>query len=75
MNVQGSNNESGSSESQKRQRVDGANNQTEEKFVVLNVGGTKFSTSKTTLLTEPESMLGGMFSGRHLLVPTSSDGR
>ncbi len=76
MNVPGSN-ENGAFESQKRQRVDGANghDHAEEKFVILNVGGTKFYTSKVTLLTEPDSMLGVMFSGRYPLVPASADGR
>ncbi len=51
--------ENGSFESQKRQRVDGTgHDHAEEKFVILNVGGTKFYTSKSTLLIEPESMLG-----------------
>ncbi len=68
--------ENGSFESQKRQRVDGTgHDHAEEKFVILNVGGTKFYTSKSTLLIEPESMLGNMFSGRFSLVPSVSDGR
>ncbi len=33
--------------------------------VRLNVGGTPFTTTLTTLTSEPDSMLGAMFSGRH----------
>ena len=33
--------------------------------VDLNVGGTRYSTSRSTLTKYPESMLGVMFSGRH----------
>ena len=33
--------------------------------IVLDVGGTHFSTSRSTLIKHPESMLGVMFSGRH----------
>ena len=41
----------------------------------LNVGGTRFSTSRSTLTKYPESMLGVMFSGRHDLEPMKcSDG-
>ncbi len=33
--------------------------------VKLNVGGTPFTTTLSTLTSEPDSMLGAMFSGRH----------
>ncbi|XP_065914500.1 uncharacterized protein [Dysidea avara] len=33
--------------------------------ILLNVGGIRFSTSRSTLTKYPESMLGVMFSGRH----------
>ena len=33
--------------------------------IVLDVGGTHYSTSRSTLIKHPESMLGVMFSGRH----------
>ncbi len=59
---------SADSQSQKR-------SQAEEKYVILNIGGTKFYTSTVTLLTEPDSMLGVMFSGRYPLAPASADGR
>ncbi|XP_065914492.1 uncharacterized protein [Dysidea avara] len=43
--------------------------------IVLDVGGTRFSTSNSTLTKYPESMLGVMFSGRHDLEPMKcSDG-
>ncbi len=41
--------------------------------VKLNVGGHKFSTSLTTLRSQPDSMLAVMFSGRHQLA-TDEDG-
>ncbi len=44
-----------------------------KKFVTLNVGGTKFSTTVATLTTEPASMLGALFSGRFPL-ETGEDG-
>ncbi|XP_065914490.1 BTB/POZ domain-containing protein KCTD21-like [Dysidea avara] len=34
-------------------------------IIDLNVGGTRYSTSRSTLTKYPESMLGVMFSGRH----------
>lgn len=40
--------------------------------VTLNVGGTKFTTSRSTLMSRP-SFLATMFSGRHAL-PTTPDG-
>ena len=40
-------------------------NQMEEKVIKLNVGGQYFSTSKTTLVADKNSMLGIMFSGYH----------
>ena len=44
-----------------------------EKIVTLNVGGTKYTTSLSTLTKYPDSMLGAMFSGRHAL-PQQEDG-
>ena len=44
-----------------------------EKIVTLNVGGTKYITSLSTLTKYPDSMLGAMFSGRHAL-PQQEDG-
>lgn len=41
--------------------------------IVLNVGGTKFTTSKTTLTSRP-SFLEVMFCGRHSLQPSGEDG-
>ena len=48
-------------------------NQTAENTIKLNVGGQYFTTSKTTLLADKNSMLGTMFSGYHELTK-SSDG-
>ena len=42
--------------------------------VKLNVGGSKFETTLSTLTRYPESMLGAMFSGRHEL-PPDEEGR
>lgn len=42
--------------------------------VKLDVGGVHFTTSLTTLMTEPDSMLAAMFSGRHEL-EKDDDGR
>ena len=39
-----------------------------EKIVTLNVGGSKYNTTLSTLTKYPDSMLGAMFSGRHALV-------
>jgi hypothetical protein len=39
--------------------------------VTLNVGGSLFTTSITTLTKYPDSMLATMFSGRHTLLPES----
>jgi len=39
--------------------------------IVLNIGGTKFTTSRRTLTNIPDSMLSIMFSGRHPLTPDS----
>jgi hypothetical protein len=44
-----------------------------DKIVTLNVGGTKYTTSLSTLTKYPDSMLGAMFSGRHAL-PQQEDG-
>ena len=37
----------------------------DERKIVLDVGGTRYTTSRSTLTKYPESMLGVMFSGRH----------
>ena len=37
----------------------------DEHKIVLDVGGTCYTTSRSTLTKYPESMLGVMFSGRH----------
>ena len=39
-----------------------------EKIVTLNVGGSWYTTTLSTLTKYPDSMLGAMFSGRHALV-------
>ena len=39
-----------------------------EKIVTLNVGGSRYTTTLSTLTKYPDSMLGAMFSGRHALV-------
>jgi vacuolar-type H+-ATPase subunit H len=39
-----------------------------EPIVKLNVGGSRFDTSHTTLTRFPDSMIGTMFNGRHTLV-------
>ncbi|CAM9752186.1 unnamed protein product, partial [Heterosigma akashiwo] len=39
-----------------------------QKIVRLNVGGSKFTTSKTTLTAQPDSMLSRMFSGKHPII-------
>ena len=44
-----------------------------EKVVTLDVGGTKYRTTLSTLTKYPDSMLGAMFSGRHNL-PQQEDG-
>jgi hypothetical protein len=36
-------------------------------IVKLNVGGSRFETTRATLTQFPDSMLGTMFSGRHAL--------
>ncbi len=46
----------------------------EEKYIILNVGGKRFYTARSTLVTEPDSMLGAMFSGKYALSPSPSDG-
>ena len=43
-------------------------NKIQNGIVNLNIGGNKFTTSLQTLQMDPKSMLGAMFSGRHLLV-------
>lgn len=42
-------------------------------IVKVNVGGTKFTTSLTTLCRFPDTMIGAMYSGRHAL-PQDEDG-
>ena len=44
-----------------------------EKVITLNVGGTRYTTTLSTLTKYPDSMLGAMFSGRHNL-PQQEDG-
>ena len=39
-----------------------------EKTINLNIGGSKYTTTLSTLTKYPDSMLGAMFSGRHALV-------
>ena len=41
---------------------------TSGKIVTLNVGGSRYTTTLSTLTKYPDSMLGTMFSGRHALV-------
>ena len=48
-------------------------NQAAEKIIKLNVGGQYFTTSKTTLLADKNSMLGAMFSGYHKLTKSGDD--
>ena len=43
--------------------------QQQKSKVVLNVGGSLFTTSVITLSKYPDSMLATMFSGRHTLIP------
>lgn len=45
-----------------------ANIQKFESIVKINVGGSKFTTTLTTLRRFPDSMIGAMYSGRHELV-------
>ena len=44
-----------------------------DKVITLNVGGTRYTTTLSTLTKYPDSMLGVMFSGRHDL-PQQEDG-
>ena len=39
-----------------------------DKVIYLNVGGSRYTTTLSTLTKYPDSMLGAMFSGRHALV-------
>ena len=48
-------------------------NKIQNQVISLNVGGTLFTTCLETLLVEPDSRLGRMFSGRHIL-ETQKDG-
>eukprot|EP01116_Phalansterium_solitarium_P004676 TRINITY_DN15738_c0_g1_i1.p1 TRINITY_DN15738_c0_g1~~TRINITY_DN15738_c0_g1_i1.p1 ORF type:complete len:335 (+),score=120.07 TRINITY_DN15738_c0_g1_i1:146-1150(+) len=43
-----------------------------EDVVALNVGGVRFTTKLSTLLSHPDSMLSALFSGRHTLPKDSS---
>ena len=40
-------------------------NKMQNEVIVLDVGGKKFTSSLQTILAEPDSLLGRMFSGRH----------
>ena len=40
-------------------------NKMQNEVIVLDVGGKKFTSSLQTMLAEPDSLLGRMFSGRH----------
>lgn len=42
--------------------------------IKLDIGGRRFTTSRTTLLTEPDSFLAAMLSGRYELIPDPQDG-
>ena len=48
-------------------------NKIQSQVIVLNVGGTSFTTSLQTMQAEPDSKLGRMFSGRHDM-ETQKDG-
>ena len=48
-------------------------NKIQNQVIVLNVGGTPFTTFLQTMLAEPDSKLGRMFSGRHI-IKTQKDG-
>lgn len=43
-------------------------NKIQNEIINLNVGGHKFTTSLQTLQSDPNTMLGVMFSGRHLVI-------
>ena len=43
-------------------------NKLQNEIINLNIGGHKFTTSLQTLQSEPSSMLGAMFSGRHPII-------
>ena len=49
-----------------------ASTHTFESLINLNVGGSKFTTTATTLTRFPDTMLGAMFSGRHKLTADAS---
>jgi len=49
-----------------------ASTHTFEPLINLNVGGSKFTTTATTLTRFPDTMLGAMFSGRHKLTADAS---
>ena len=49
-------------------------NKMQNQVIVLNVGGTSFTTSLQTVRAEADSKLGRMFSGRHVL-KTHKDGK
>ena len=48
-------------------------NASDGSIIKLNVGGQYFTTSKTTLLADKNSMLGIMFSGYHEVTKSSED--
>lgn len=45
----------------------------QDQFIKLNVGGTIYHTTLSTLLTDKDSMLAAMFSGRHKMVRQQDD--
>ena len=49
-----------------------ASTHTFEPLINLNIGGSKFTTTATTLTRFPDTMLGAMFSGRHKLTADAS---
>lgn len=64
------------SDQPKEEVDDGDQEETEDARVVLNVGGTRYETFRSTLVKYPDSLLGAMFSRRnlHLLRADPRDG-
>lgn len=58
---------------QERDSLMGTHNFTKQK-VKLDIGGTRFTTSRTTLLADKSSFLAAMLSGRYELFPDAADG-
>jgi hypothetical protein len=56
-----------------QEKISIAKTQTLATRIKLDVGGTRFTTSRTTLTLYPDTMLGAMFSGRHTM-NTDEDG-